>query len=298
MTEMKVGLIGLGNMGGRLAKRMLECGVELSVFDVNPEAVEELGKLGAVVESSPLELAKKNECVITVLPNADIVKSVVLGQNGLIHGLKPGSTLIDMTSSVPKITKEIGAQLREKQIDMLDAPVSGGVKKAEDGTLSIMVGGEEPVFKNMLPLLRHMGSNIMHVGELGSGHTIKALNNLLCATTLAATAEALAIGVKMGLDPSKMLGVINTSSGRSHSSEIKFPQQVLSRKFEVGFTIDLMTKDLSIAMDIAEEAETPATVAESVFELWQQAVESGAGNMDHTAITKVIEEKAGVEIKG
>lgn len=294
---MKVGLIGLGNLGGRIARNLLNKGYKLSVYDLDQELLQFFGGLGAIPYESPSALSRNNDYVITVLPNAEIVKSVVLGPDGLLSGFLEGSTLIDMTTSIPGVTKQIGVELSKNGIHMLDAPVSGGVKKAEDGTLAIMAGGDEDVFLGAFSLLNDIGSNVTHVGELGAGHTIKALNNMLCATTLAATAEVLAVGTKLGLNPAKMLEVINTSSGRSHSSEIKFPQQVLSRKFDVGFTIDLMCKDLTIANGIAEGAEVPAFISSAVFQIWQYAKSQGGGEMDHTAIAKFIEGMAGVEIK-
>lgn len=295
---MKIGLIGLGNMGGRIGKRLIEQGHQLMVFDVNIEALKHFEKLGAKIVGNPEELGELNQYIITVLPNAKIVKSTVLGENGLIKSMKTNSILIDMTSSIPDVTREVGQELDKQGIKMLDAPVSGGVKKAENGTLSIMVGGEEDVFQEVLPILKDIGQNITHVGSLGSGHTIKALNNLISAATMSITSEAIALGVKMGLDPNKMLEVINQSSGRSNSSEIKFPQQVLTRKFEVGFSLDLMCKDLTIAMGMAQKSKVPMLVSSTVFELWKLASATGKGDMDHTAIARQIEEMAGVEIKG
>jgi 3-hydroxyisobutyrate dehydrogenase-like beta-hydroxyacid dehydrogenase len=298
MTAMKIGLVGLGNMGGRIAKRLMEQGNQLQVYDVNADVLNHFETLGAKPADTPSDLAVNNEYVITVLPNADIVKSVVLGKDGLIFGFKSGSTLIDMTSSVPDVTKKIGGELGLHGVNMLDAPVSGGLKKAEEGTLAVMVGGGEAALTETLPVLKDVGSNIIHVGELGAGHTIKALNNLITATTLSITAEAMAVGVKSGLDPRKMLEVINTSSGRSNSSENKFPQQVLSRKFEVGFTLDLMYKDLTTALGMAKDTKVPAFISSSVLELWHYASSQGSGNMDHTAIAKFIEEMADVKIEG
>lgn len=293
---MKAGLIGLGNMGGRIAKSLLKQGIELTVFDVNTDVMKEFEVLGAKTVHSLPELTENNECFITILPNAQIVKSVVLGEKGLASNLMPGSILIDMTSSDPTVTKEIGRELSKKGIHMVDAPVSGGLARAEDGTLSIMVGGEEAVVQKTLSILGNIGSNIIHVGELGAGHTIKALNNLMCAASLSITAEALAIGVKMGLDPHKMLQVINSSSGRNQASEVKFPQQVLTRKFEVGFTIDLMCKDIMIALDMARNVKVPMFVGSSVFESWMFAVSQGGGDLDHTAIAKFVEQMANIEI--
>lgn len=294
---MKISLIGLGNMGGRIAKRLIEQGYEIGVFDINKEVVNVFEEMGAVAFTSIKELGAHSQYVITVLPNADIVKEAVYGGDGLLEGMKSGSIVIDMTSSVPEVTKELGASLLEKGIHMLDAPVSGGTKKAEDGTLAIMVGGDTAAFDEVSSLLASIGNNIIHVGELGSGHTVKALNNLLAASTLTITAEALAVGVKMGIEPSKMLEVINAGSGRSASSETKFPQQVLTRNFEVGFTLDLMCKDLSIAMDISNKANAPMFASSAVCEVWKYALAQGGGKMDHTAIAIYIEEMSNVVIK-
>ncbi|WKA50510.1 NAD(P)-dependent oxidoreductase [Planococcus liqunii] len=295
---MKAGIIGLGNMGGRMAKRLLEQGVEVGVFDVNKEFVRSFVELGAEEARSPAELAKKFPYIITVLPNVFIVKETLAGANGLMEGMTPDSLLIEMTTSIPSVTKELNEMMKTKSFRMIDAPVSGGVKKAEDGSLSIMVGGEADDFEEAKPLLSLLGQNIFHVGESGAGHTIKALNNMISATTLAATGEAMALGVKLGLDPNKMLDVINSSTGRSFSSDFKFPNQVLTRNFEVGFTLDLMVKDLKIAMSMAEEEKVPMFISSASFQLWKHAWSQGGGSEDHTAIVKYIEEMFGVEIKG
>ncbi|KOF12130.1 hypothetical protein AC739_01055 [Planococcus glaciei] len=295
---MKAGIIGLGNMGGRMAKRLLEQGVEVGVFDLNKEFVRSFVELGAEEAESPAELAEKFPYIITVLPNVFIVKETLTGENGLMKGMKPDSLLIEMTTSIPSVTKELNEMMKTKGFRMIDAPVSGGVKKAEDGSLSIMVGGEADDFEEAKPLLSLLGQNIFHVGESGAGHTIKALNNMISATTLAATGEAMALGVKLGLDPNKMLDVINSSTGRSFSSDFKFPNQVLTRNFEVGFTLDLMVKDLKIAMSMAEEEKVPMFISSASFQLWKHAWSQGGGSEDHTAIVKYIEEMFGVEIKG
>lgn len=294
---MTIGLIGLGNMGGRIAKQLLNQGIELCVYDINEDVLNEFKKTEARVVHSLGELAESTQFIITVLPNDQVVRQVVLGEEGLIAHLTLGSVVIDMTSSVPSVTREIGAILKSKGIEMLDAPISGGIQRAELGTLSIMVGGEEHIYEKCLPIFEKIGTTITHVGELGSGHTIKALNNLISASTLIINAEALAVGVKLGLDPQKMLQVINSSNGRNQASEVKFPEQVLTGKFEVGFTIDLMCKDVAIAMKMAEDNHMPMNVSSSVFNLWKFAVAQGGGAMDHTAIVKYVEQMGDVEIR-
>ncbi|WP_257351125.1 NAD(P)-dependent oxidoreductase [Pseudalkalibacillus decolorationis] len=293
---MKLGLIGLGNMGGRIAKRLLERGNQLHVYDVNADVLNDFEMMGAKTADSIKEVSFENEYVITVLPNADIVKKVVLGEEGLIFGLKPNSVLIDMTSSTPEVTKEISTVLEKHGIKMLDAPISGGVKRAEEGDLAVMVGGEESVLSEVLPFLEDIGSKITHVGESGAGHAIKALNNLISATTLSITLEALAVGIKYGLDPYKMLNVINNSTGKNNSSENKVAQQILSGKYEVGFSLDLMYKDLTTAIELSKRVQVPASVSSSVFQLWKYASLQGNGEIiDHTAIAKVIEQISDVK---
>lgn len=295
---MRAGIIGLGNMGGRMAKRLLEQGVEVGVYDLNKEFVQTFVDLGAQAAESPAALASEFQYIITVLPNVFIVKETLTGPKGLMEGFGPESLLIEMTTSIPSVTKELSGMLKKEGFRMIDAPVSGGVKKAEAGTLTVMIGGEAADFDEAKPLMEKLGQNIVHVGEAGAGHTIKALNNMISATTLAATGEAMALGVKLGLDPNKMLEVINSSTGKSFSSDFKFPNQVLTRKFEVGFTLDLMVKDLQIAMSMAEEEKVPMFTSSASFQLWKHAWSKGGGSEDHTAIVKYIEEMFGVEIKG
>ncbi len=284
-------------MGGRIAKRLLQLGHEIGVYDTNLDTLRLFASQGAKTYETLHALAEAHGTILTVLPNADIVREVVLGQAGLAHGMQSGSLLIDMTTSVPAVTQEVACALSEKNIMMIDAPVSGGVRKAEEGTLTIMVGGPEQTLEQARPVLQAIGTNILHVGEIGAGHTAKALNNLITAATLAVTSEALVLGVKMGVDAQKLLDVINAGSGRSAASETKFPQQVLSRAFKPGFSMALMSKDVGIALDMARQVRSPTWVSSAVQQLWEYGVENGRGEMDHTAIALTLEEMAEVEIK-
>lgn len=292
----RIAVVGLGQMGGRIARRLLQQGHRIGVFDANHEMEAAFAELGAVPYSTLQDLAAAHDVVLTVLPNADIVKRVVLGEGGLASGLKMGSLLIDMTSSVPSVTTEIAGILAKRGILMLDAPVSGGVQKAEQGALTIMVGGDAAVVEEARIVLQDIGTQIFHVGGIGAGHTAKAVNNLITATTLAITSEAMALGVKMGVNAQALLNVINAGSGRSAASETKFPQQILSRKFAPGFSIALMCKDVGIALAMAQDVDSPAQISTAVHELWKRGVEQGRGDMDHSAIALVVEEMAGVQI--
>lgn len=297
---MKLAVVGLGNMGGRIAARLIHAGHDITVFDAN-EALRELyARQGAKTSDSLATLAENCDVVLMVLPNAEIVKAVVLGQEGepgLITGLRPGSIVVDMTTSIPDVTRALAATLAEQGVHMLDAPVTGGVSKAESGQLTIMVGGAAEVLEQVRPPLTELASAIIHVGETGAGHTAKALNNLISATTLTITAEAMAIGVRMGLDAGKLLDVINNGSGRSGSSELKFPQQVLTGKFERGFTMSLMVKDLGIALSMGQTYNIPSPVSAAVNELWKSGVSAGMGDRDHTAIVQYVENMAGVQLR-
>lgn len=294
---MNIAVVGLGNMGGRIAKRLLQQGRAVGVYDTNQETVGAFVALGAKAYDSLHDLGAAHRVVLTVLPDAEIVREVVLGDSGLAGGMQAGSVLIDMTSSVPSVTKAIASALSANGIQMLDAPVSGGVAKAESGTLTIMVGGDATTLAAVQSILDDIGEKIIHVGPIGAGHTAKALNNLITATTLAITSEAMALGVKMGLDAQTLLDVINHGSARSAASETKFPQQVLSGKFAPGFSMALMCKDVGIAVDMAHKARLPVAVSSSVYELWKYGVARGQGDRDHCAIALVVEELAGVQIR-
>lgn len=288
----RIAVVGLGNMGGCLAKQFLSNGYEIGVFDSNFEVVKQFEELGALPYETLESLGAKHDLILTVLPNAEIVRKVVLGKGGLSDGMQPGSILIDITTSIPAVTQEIAEALLKKDIKMLDAPVSGGVQKAKDATLTIIVGGDEKVLDEAREVLNIIGSNIIHVGNIGAGHTAKALNNLITATTLAITSEALLVAEKMGFDTWKILDVINAGSGRSAASETKFPQQILSRRFAPGFSMALMSKDVSIALDMADSVKSPVWISSAVKKLWEYGVGNGRGDMDHTAIALTLEDLA------
>ena len=283
---MNIGIVGLGNMGGRIAARLMQSGFSVGVFDRDPKLIDAFAKRGATGCASLADLAAKHRIVITVLPDANVVRQVVLGDEGLAAAMTPGDLLIDITTSVTSVTRHVAAVLAERGIRMIDAPVSGGVAKAEDGTLAVIVGGEDADVAAARPVLECIGSNIVHVGDVGAGHTVKALNNLISATTLSITAEAMAVGVKMGIDAQKMLDAINVGSGRSASSEIKFPKQILSRKFDPGFSMKLMCKDLGIAVDMANEVQMPAWIAVAVHQLMGSTASLKAMGRGHTVIAR------------
>ena len=290
MILKRIGFIGLGSMGRPMASRLRAAGFALTVFDTRADAVRDFVSDGGTAAATLADVARDSDVVITMLPNGEIVRRVVLGSNdSLLTAMPPEFVLIDMSSSSPTGTQALGRILTERGIPMLDAPVSGGVARAEAGTLSIMVGGEPAVIERCRPVLQPMGERIFATGPLGSGHAMKALNNLVSAAGLIAAAEALLVGRRFGLDPNVMLDVLNASTGRNNSTENKFKQFVLSRRFASGFSLDLMLKDLTTALDLAHATETPAPFSAACRELWaaaQAQLESGA---DHTAVVRWFE---------
>lgn len=294
----KLGLIGLGNIGEPVCRQLIEEGYEVSVYDANGEAVARLEDTAAEPASSPKALASVADVVLLSLPNSAVVEEVVLGEDGLIGSLSPGNVLIDTSSSKPSSTRMLSDRLAQAGIDMLDAPVSGGVMRAREGTLSVMVGGRREVFERCSPILRAFGGQIFFLGDHGAGHLAKALNNLLSATTLASAAEAVILAERAGLSPDTFVEVINASNGRSYSTEVKFPTYILDRSFDDGFATALMNKDLKIALEAAAEIDFPMLVGSTVAQVWQAAVARGNGARNHTEIYAFLEEITGARDAG
>lgn len=284
-----VGFVGVGNIGAPMCRHLMDGGYQVTVFDASTRALEEFRGTVATIASSLTDLARQSEVVVLSLPDSDVVERVVLGEEGLAEVLSAGRALIDTSSSRPSSTRRIAAHLAEKGIDMLDAPVSGGVLRAREGSLAVMVGGEEEVYERHRELLGSFGSQIFYVGAHGAGHVTKCLNNLTSATTLAAAAEVVLLGARAGLEPETLVEVINASSGRSYSTEVKFPRYVLNRAFDDGFAIRLMSKDVKIALDTAAELEGPMIIGTAVGRVWEEAASQGFGSEGHTAIYAFIE---------
>ncbi len=285
----KLGFIGLGAMGQPMSRRLLEAGFPLAVYDLRAEAVEALVKIGAEAASSAKEVAEKCRKVITIVPNSEAVEKVVWGPEGLLEGAKDGDLLIEMTSAYPPSTLKVHQALSAKGLSMIDAPVSGGVVGAVAGTLSIMVGGEEAIFEASRPILSIVGKNLFYMGAIGSGHAVKAINNFLSATSLAATSEAIILAAKLGLSPQRVVEVLQVSTGRSYSTELKVPKFVLPRTFNSGFAMDLMYKDIDTVTRMAREYKIPMFLANMVQQIYGYAMAQGGGKGDHTAIFSYLE---------
>ncbi|MBZ4688428.1 MAG: hypothetical protein JG764_2061 [Clostridiales bacterium] len=294
---MKIGFIGLGNMGKPMAERLVRAGYDLTVYVRNPDTVRYFKNLQVPTAVSLKDIGSSCNIIITMLPNSEIVEEVIIGEQGIFNKLQEGTILIDMSTADPSSTRKIASIVKEKNAHMLDAPVSGGVKGAMAGNLTIMVGGEIEIFQQVKSILNVMGKNVLHVGPVGSGHTIKVLNNLLSATHFMATTEVMAIGLKAGLNPNKMLEILNTSSGRNYSSEYKFPNFILNRQFNAQFSMDLMCKDLSIALQLANNLKVPSFLSSIVQQFWSFVNEQSGRNCDHTEFVKFYEEALGAKLE-
>jgi 3-hydroxyisobutyrate dehydrogenase len=288
-----LGFVGIGNMGEPVCRKLLEGGYELLIYDVDPEALERLHDSSAEPVASLDSLASRADVVLLSLPNSDIVEEVVFGEGGLADGFSGGETLIDTSSSEPSSTRSIAKRLAARGIDMLDAPISGGILRAREGALAVMVGGKPEVYDRCREILQSFGDGIFYVGEHGTGHLVKALNNLLSATSLASAAEATLVAQKGGVAPDKFLEIINAGNGRSYSTEVKFPRYILNRAFDDGFALGLMSKDLKIALQAAAEMDVPTPVGSALAQIWQLAMAHGYGGENHTAIYAFLDDLLG-----
>jgi 3-hydroxyisobutyrate dehydrogenase-like beta-hydroxyacid dehydrogenase len=291
-----LGLVGFGTMGSPIADRLLGAGAELWVFDTNPAATQRAADAGAHACVSPRDVADHADVVLMSLPNAEIVVAVVSGDTGLLAG-SAMRAVIDFSTTGPAGAETLRGLLATSGVDYLDAPVSGGPAGAREGRLTIMAAGTEGVLAELRPILELVGKKILHVGDIpGQGQLTKVLNNLMSATSIAITAEALSMGVRNGLDPERLLAAINASSGRNAASSDKFPDFVLSRTFDFGFQLSLMVKDVSLCVDEANRTGVPMMVGSTVRQLWEIGQTSLPADSDCTAIAQVIETWAGVTI--
>ncbi|MBE6083481.1 2-hydroxy-3-oxopropionate reductase [Acidilutibacter cellobiosedens] len=292
---MKIGFIGLGIMGRPMSKNLLKAGYELVVYDRNKWKRDEVIKEGAEEGTSPKDVASRSDVIITMLPNSPQVKEVVLGNGGVIEGAKEGSILIDMSSIAPLASREVSEKLAEKKIRMIDAPVSGGEPKAIDGTLSIMVGGEEKDFEECLPILKTMGSSAVLCGEIGAGNVTKLANQIMVAVNIAGMSEALVLAAKSGVSPEKVYNAVRGGLAGSTVLDAKAPL-IMDRKFDPGFRIDLHIKDLGNVIETGHGVGVPLPLTSSVMEMFQALKVDGLGSEDHGALVKFYEKLSHIEV--
>ena len=294
---MRIGFIGIGNMGRPMSINLLKAGYELTVHDIREEAIEAPVGLGAEAADNPKAVARASDVVLTSLPTPEILEEVVLGEGGALEGAREGCILVDTSTVSPSTIKKIWSEAKEKGVRVLEAPVSGGVMGAEAGKLTVMVGGDVAVFERCREILQVIGENIYHVGGVGSGNTVKLVNNLLSLVNVVAMSEGMVLGVKAGVSPETLHDVVNVSSGRSYASEVKLPRFISQGHFEPGFALDLAYKDLGLALDLGREMGVPLHVTSVVRQVYELARERGIGRLDHTAVITLLEEAAQVEIR-
>jgi len=293
---MDIGFIGLGNMGFPMVRRLLEAGHRVVVFDTRKEPVEKAVALGAEAAQSVREVADRADTVMASLPTPDIVQAVAAGKGGLIEGNRI-RRFVDLSTTGSVMAQRIFDTLKEREIVQIDSPVSGGVSGAEKGTLAVMVSGPRAEVAIVEPALKIIGKVFFVDERPGAGQTMKLCNNYLSAAAMAATSEAMVLGVKAGLDPRIMLDVINAGSGRNTATENKFPNMVVPRTFNLGFTNGLMAKDVGLALSEAGALGVPMDVAEAVMRALKLACDEIGGEQDLTTIVQPIERRAGVEVR-
>jgi len=293
---MKIGFIGLGIMGKPMSKNLLKAGYDLVVMDRVAAVTEELAALGAEVVASPKAVAQKTEIIVTMLPNSPQVKEVVLGDNGIIEGVRPGSVVVDMSSIAPLVSRDIARVLQGKGVEMLDAPVSGGEPKAIDGTLSVMVGGKKDVFEKCYDIMKSMAGSVVLTGDIGAGNITKLANQIIVALNIAAMSEALVLATKAGVEPELVYQAIRGGLAGSTVLDAKAPL-VMDRKFDPGFRINLHIKDLGNVLETSHEIGVPLPLTASVMEIMQALKVDDMGNLDHGGLIRYYEKLAQVEVK-
>jgi 2-hydroxy-3-oxopropionate reductase len=291
-----LGFIGLGIMGRPMAKNLLKAGFSLIVYDVRKEPVDDLVRAGASRASSSREVAERTEVIMIMVPDSAEVKEVVLGEKGLLEGVRAGSVVIDMSSINPLVSQEIAKELKKKGVEMLDAPVSGGEPGAVQGTLAIMVGGEKKIFDESFDLLKPLGKTIVHVGGIGAGGFTKLVNQIIVALNIAAAGEAFTLGTKAGLDPQTIYQAIRGGLAGSAVLDAKVPM-IIARNFNPGFKIRLHHKDLNNALSTGRDLGVPLPLSSLVQQVLVSLINGGKGEDDHSAIATFFEELARVEIK-
>lgn len=298
---MQIGFIGIGVMGRPMVLNLLKAGHSVTIFARHLEKpeVQEVLQAGAKQAPSPRAVAMASDIVITMVPNSPQVEEVVAGSQGILEGARKGLIIIDMSTIAPTVSRALAEKAATQGVHFLDAPVSGGSQGAVNGTLTIMVGGDQQIFEQAKPMLEAMGKkeNIFYVGPIGSGEIVKLVNNILCGAIAAAIAESFVLGVKAGADTETMAKIIGVSSGASWQLANQFPLRAFNGSFQPGFMTDLLYKDLGLALDLAKDSHSPNEMIALTRSLYEKAREAGYGREDYTSLLKVLEQQAGVEVR-
>jgi len=288
-----VGFIGLGNMGNPMATNVLKNGFPMTVFDKNPKTMENLVQTGAKAAASAKQVVESAEVILTCLPGSPEVEGLYLDQGGLVELARPGTVLVDLSSVLPSTPRKLEPRAKARGVHFLEAPVSGGVTGARAATLAVMSGGDAAVLESVRPILRSIGTNIYHVGPVGSGNTLKAINNMMASVNALAMMEGLVLGLKAGLDLNTMAEIVKASSGNSNALA-RVQHALIPRNFEPGFKVQLMNKDLETFNTIARELHVPVSFSNVAQRYQQAALAAGLGEKDTSVIFTLIERLAAV----
>ena len=294
---MRIGFVGLGTMGGPMARRLAAQGHQVTGYDVDVARAARAREGGVTLATSPGGAAENADAVLSSLPDPAALRRAYLGADGVLGTVKAGATLLDLSTVDPDTWREVAAAARVKGVDCLDAPVSGGPAEAGNGKLVFLVGGDDAVVDRCRSLLMALGTEIHHVGPLGSGQIIKLVNNVMSIGNVAVAAEAMVLGVKAGMDPQRLFDILSTSGGRSHHFLKRFPK-VLAGDFTPYFGIALSRKDIALALGMAAKLEVPMFVASTVRQVYEAAHAEGFGQLDMAAVTKLYEHWTGVTVRG
>jgi 2-hydroxymethylglutarate dehydrogenase len=294
---MKIGFIGIGQMGKHMCRHLLEAGYDVAIHDLSKEAAASLLEKGGKWQDSPEDIAKTCQVVVSCLPGPPEVEKVVYGANGLMAGWKQGDIYVDMSTNSPTTVRRIAEDAKAKGVAVLDAPVSGGTKGAEAGTLAIMVGGDKQTLEQVRPILEAMGKKIFPVGDIGCGNIVKLVNNMIAATTNAIDAEGFVMGVKAGVSADVLREVIISSTGNNWHVESTYPQTILQGNFDPGFRINLSLKDMALALALGKECGVPLPVAATVEQRLLEAKAAGLGDMGSQSLILRLEELTGVQVR-
>ncbi len=292
----RIGFIGVGIMGKPMAKNLIDADYKVIAYDIRKEALDEIVVYGAERGTLPKNVAQNSDIIITMLPNSPDVKKAVLGENGVIEGVREGQILIDMSSIAPLVSREVAEGLKKKKVEMLDAPVSGGQEKAEAGTLAIMVGGKKEVFEKCKPILDLLGGSITLVGDIGAGQTTKLANQIIVAINIAAVAEALIMGKKAGVDPEKIFNAIKGGLAGSQCLVDKAPRMFEGR-YDPGFRMRLHVKDLTNVLETSRELHTAMPLTSQVMEMMQVLMAEGHDDVDHGGLALYYEKVNSLSLK-
>ncbi len=293
MEKTKIGFIGLGNMGGPMAKNIVKAGYPLIVFDLKKALMSALVKEGAQAAASMQEVGQRSEIILTSLPSLEASEAVWLGRGGVLEEAKPKSIFVELSTVSPDFVKNLHARASGKGIDVVDAGISGGVKPAEEGTLTLMVGGRKEVFEKLLPLLQAIGKKIYHVGDIGAGMIVKLVNNAIGHINVVAFIECVSVGLKAGIDIQTLYDVISQGTGSSKQFETRFKDRIMKKNYEAGMKLDLVYKDSKLMEDLASQLGMPIFLAGVAHQVFEMGRSRGMGEKDYAALMKLWDEFRG-----